>query len=60
MLQKDRATYSDLRTGETRAGIKTNTITTSATIHFDFAGIGLEVRSGIFGSHAALDSKAAL
>ena len=42
MLQKDRATYSDLRTGETRAGIKTNTITTSATIHFDLAGIRLE------------------
>ena len=46
-----------LRTSETRARIKTNTISTSAAVDFDLASVRLEVLGSIFRSDSALDRK---
>lgn len=53
-------TYSNLSTSKARAGIKADTIATSAAVDLDLSGIGLEVLGGIFGGDTALDGEAAL
>ena len=52
--------YSDLGTSEARAGIETDTVTTSTTVNLDLSGIGLEALSSIFGGDTTLDSETTL
>ena len=51
---------SDLSTSETRAGIETDTVTTSAAVHLDLASIRLESLSGIFSGDTTLNGESAL
>ena len=53
-------TYGDLRTSETRAGVETDTISTSTAVNLDLTGVGLEVLRRILSSDTALDGEAAL
>jgi hypothetical protein len=52
-------THRDLRTRIAGAGIKTDTVTASGTVHLDLAGVRLEVRGGVLGGDAALNGKTA-
>lgn len=54
------STHGDLSTGEARAGIQTDTVTTSAAVHLDLSSIGLEVARGVLRRDTALNGKAAL
>ncbi|KAK5636828.1 hypothetical protein RRF57_012540 [Xylaria bambusicola] len=48
----------DYRTRESITTIKTNTISTSRSVHFNLASVGLELLSGILGSDSALNGEA--
>lgn len=52
--------YRDLRTGETRAGVETHTISTRATVNLDLTRVGLEVLRRVFCGDTALNGKATL
>lgn len=52
--------YRDLRTGETRAGVETHTISTRATVDLDLTCVGLEVLRRVFCSDTALDGEPTL
>ena len=53
-------THSDLSTSEARAGIETDTVTTSTTVNLDLTSVGLEGLRRVLGGHTALNCKAAL
>ena len=50
----------DLGSGESRAGVETDTVATGALVDLDLARVGLEALRGVLGRDAALDGVATL
>lgn len=52
--------HRDLCSRKARARIQANTVSTSATIHFDLTGVRLEILRRVLSRDTALDSEATL
>jgi hypothetical protein len=49
--------HRDLGTGETGAGVQSDTVAACTPVHLDLAGIRLEACGGVFGGDTALDGE---